>query len=137
MITLNNSIEQIFSPTNIDEDCDLIAYLMDPFEEQIKSDLSSGNNLAAIELFLQLLFSLAKHFIEDEHWCYFDDLYAPDYSCMTIFQYFKEAIKSGNLSKEEVHTLQEGLKIIANMESVRDYGYPSLCDQMQELSSLR
>ena len=122
MITLNKSVEHIFSPANVDWDCDQIALLMSPFQEQIKSDLHLDHNLSAIELFLQLLSSMAKHFIEDEHWCYFDDVYAPEFCCMTIFEYFSKAIASGNFSKEELQIFREGLETLADTEVVRDYG---------------
>lgn len=41
---------------------------MTPFQNQINSALSSGDNLPVIELFLQLLASTAVHLVEDEHW---------------------------------------------------------------------
>lgn len=126
MIMLNSSIEKIFSVKNIDQDCDLIAELMTPFQSQISSALSSGDNVPAIELFLQLLASTAVHFVEDEHWCYFDDYYSPDYLCMTVFDSFKEAINAGKFPREEVKMLRDDLLEIASLEAVQDYGYPGV-----------
>lgn len=91
MIMINSSIEQIFSVKNIDQDYTLIAELMTPFQNQISSALSSGDNVPAIELFLQLLASKAVHFVEDEHWCYFDDYYSPDYLCMAVIRFFQRS----------------------------------------------
>ena len=126
MIILNPSIEQIFSVKNVDQDCALIAELMTPFQNQIRSALSSGDNVTAIELFLQLLASTAVHFVEDEHWCYFDDYYSPDYICMTVFDSFKEAINASKFLPEEVKMLRDGLLEIASLEAVQDYGYPGV-----------
>lgn len=126
MIMLNPSIEQIFSAKNIDQDCTLITKLMIPFQNQISSDLSSGDNVSAIKLFLQLLASTAVHFVKDEHWCYFDDYYSPDYLCMAVFDSFKEAINAGKFLPEEVKMLRNGLLEIASMEAVQDYGCPSV-----------
>lgn len=135
MIKLNQSIERIFSVKNINQDCDKIAMLMLPFQKQISSTLSSGENVPAIELFLQLLASTAHHFVADEHWCYFDDCYSPDYLCMTIFDSFKEAIDSGRFSSEEVEVLLAGLQEVAGMESVQDYCCPSVERWLRELES--
>lgn len=132
MITPNQSIEHILSIKNIDQDCDKIAKLMLPFQKQISSDLSSGENIPAIELFLQLLSSIAKHFVEDEHWCYFDDYYSPDNLCMNVFESFKEAINAGKFLPEEVKMLCGGLQEIAGMEAVQNYCYPSVERWMKE-----
>lgn len=132
MITLNKSIENIFSANNIDQDCSKIANLMVPFEKQINTALSSDDNVSAIELFLQLLASTAIHFVEDEHWCYFDDYYSPDYFCMSIFDSFKEAIHAGKLLPEEVKMLRDGLQEVAGMEAVLNYGCPSVESWMRE-----
>lgn len=126
MIPLNKSIENIFSAKNIDQDCSKIANLMVPFEKQINTALSSDDNVSAIELFLQLLASTAIHFVEDEHWCYFDDYYSPDYLCMAIFDSFKEAIHAGKVSPEEMKMLRDGLQEVAGLDAIRDYGYPSV-----------
>ncbi|WP_273163935.1 hypothetical protein [Bacteroides fluxus] len=126
MIMPNPSIEQIFSAKNIDQDCTLIAELMTPFQNQISSALSSGDHVPAIELFLQLLASTAVHFVKDEHWCYFDDYYSPDYLCMTVFDSFKEAMNAGKFLPEEMKMLRDGLLEIASLKAVQDYGYPSV-----------
>lgn len=126
MIKLNPSIEAIFSPANIDQDCDHIAHLMQPFQAQIDSYLDADNAASAIELFLQLLASTAKHFIEEEHWCYFDDFYSPDNLCIDIFRHFEDVYKSGKLSKESIMMLIDGLHEIEQTEAVQDYCCPSV-----------
>lgn len=34
-------------------------------------------------MYLQLLKSMTEHFIKDEHWCYFDDMYSSEYDIPT------------------------------------------------------
>lgn len=104
MIQLNNSIEAIFNRKNID----------------------FGNHFLAIELFLQLSASTAKHFMEDEHWEYFDDYYSPDYACMDTFEAFENVIQKGFFSEDEKRILVEGLQEVKQMEAVQNYGCPGV-----------
>lgn len=86
MITLNPQYEEIFSPQNIDEDCDRIAGGINVVGETIKEIMKVGMYKQAVTMYLQLLKSMTKHFIEDEHWCYFDDMYSPEYSLQWIYE---------------------------------------------------
>lgn len=86
MITLNPQYEEIFSPQNIDEDCDWIAGGINVVGETIKEIMKVGMYKQAVTMYLQLLKSMTKHFIEDERWCYFDDMYSPEYSLQWIYE---------------------------------------------------
>jgi hypothetical protein len=44
----------------------------------IKEALDAGLYKQAVTMYLQLLKSMTKHFVEDEHYCYFDDMYSPE-----------------------------------------------------------
>ena len=81
MIEINPRYEAIFNPDNIDQDCDKIASLMSDEGEFIKEALDAGLYKQAVTMYLQLLKSMCEHFIEDEHWCYFDDMYSPESRC--------------------------------------------------------
>ena len=48
--------------------------------------MSKGNHRKAFETFLEILESLSYHFVKDEHFCYFDDMYCPDYTCSDILK---------------------------------------------------
>ena len=62
-------------------DCDIIGGLLYRFGDKfILSALEDGEYAIAVEHYLQLLDSLTTHFIADEHWCWFDDFYSPDYT---------------------------------------------------------
>ena len=79
LFPVNHAIEPIFSPKNIDKDCRSISHLMLPVENAIGQYLFDGMYSDAVEMFLQSVASMCYHFVVDEHWNYFDDLYAPGY----------------------------------------------------------
>lgn len=121
---LKKEIEQVFSPSNLDQDCDTIDRLLTPFEDMISDNMSQGKYHEAFETFLEILESLSYHFVEDEHFCYFDDMYSPDYTCADILRKIIEEIKTGKVSVEEVAYLDGGMDKIAKMEAYEDYGSP-------------
>lgn len=98
---LKAEIEAVFSKRNIDEDCGTIADLLLPYQENMCRYLISGNYADAVTILLEVLESLAYHFVEDEHYTYFDDLYAPDYVCDEMMKAVIDAIKSGKLPEKE------------------------------------
>ena len=53
---------------------------------QIKEILAVGMYKQAVTLYLQLLKSMVNHFVDDEHFCYFDDMYSPEYSLQWIYE---------------------------------------------------
>ena len=70
MIDFNPEYERIFSPESIDEDCDGIAHKIDLLGETIGEILKVGMYKQAVTMYLKLLKSMTKHFVEDELWCY-------------------------------------------------------------------
>ena len=62
----------------------------------IKEALDAGLYKQAVTMYLQLLKSITNHFVEDEHYCYFDDMYSPEYT----MQWICEAIQKYNLDAE-------------------------------------
>ena len=97
MIQLNPRYEAIFNPDNIDQDCDRIASLMNVEADFIKEALDAGLYKQAVTMYLQLLKSMCEHFVEDEHYCYFDDMYSPEYTMQWIY----EAIRKAAIKREE------------------------------------
>ena len=53
---------------------------MIPMENAIDQNLCDGQYENAVQLFLKLVDFTCYHFIADEHWCWFDDMYDPDYA---------------------------------------------------------
>lgn len=121
---LKREIESIFNPRNIDTDCDTIANLLYSFKEDINEDMAKGNYRQAFDTFLDILESLSYHFVEDEHFCYFDDMYSPDYTCSDMLKSIIAQIKIGKVPAEDVAYLDKGIAKIAAMEAYEEYGSP-------------
>ena len=126
MIQLNPKYEAIFDARNIDEDCDKIAELMRPEANLIKEALDAGLYKQAVAMYTQLLKSMCKHFVVDEHYCYFDDMYSPEYSLQWIY----EVIMKYDIDEESRKLLEEGHKEILQSECYEEYGYPSYIDKL-------
>lgn len=121
---LKAEIEAIFSERNIDEDCDTIARLLSPYRETVRESLNQDNYADAVTVLLEVLESLTYHFVEDEHYNYFDDMYSPDYVCQDMMKTIIDAIKNGNFPMEELQRLRNGLEKLAQTEAYEDYGVP-------------
>ena len=112
----------------------------------IKEALDAGLYKQAVTMYLQLLKSMVDHFVEDEHYCYFDDMYSPEYTMQWIY----EAIRKAAIKREECQVttcafpsvsrlnefkhdidakslvlLKDGHKEMQQSECYEDYGYPS------------
>ncbi len=72
-------------------------------------------------MYLQLLKAMCIHFVEDEHYCYFDDLYSPEYIMQRVFEDLQMCI----LDFETAMLLKEGHDEIMQTECYQEYGYPS------------
>ena len=78
----------------------------------------------AITILLEVLESLTYHFVEDEHYNYFDDMYSPDYICLDMMEAVIDVIKSGDFPDEELLRVKEGLEKLMQTEAYEDYGVP-------------
>lgn len=121
---MKGRIETIFSSRNLDNNCDTIARQLYPYSEQVISLLDASEYHHAIDLFLEILDSLTRHFVEDEHYTYFDDMYSPDYPCQYMLENILKKVSEGLLPKEELEYLNEGMMKLEQAESYTDYGYP-------------
>lgn len=125
---LKAEIEAVFSKHNIDEDCDTIARLLSSYRKTVCESLSQGNYAEAATILLEVLESLAYHFVEDKHYDYFDDMYSPDYVCQDIMKAVIDSIKNGNFPNGELLRMKEGLEKLKHTESYEDYGSPFALD---------
>lgn len=121
---LKAEIEAVFSKRNIDEDCDTIAHLLLPYRKSIKESINQSNFVDAVTVLLEVLESLTYHFVEDEHYNYFDDMYSLDYVCQDLMEAIINAIKSGNFPTSELQRLKDGLEKLKHTEAYEDYGVP-------------
>ena len=126
MIQLNPRYEAIIDVRNIDDDCDKIAGLMSVEANLIKEALDAGLYKQGVTMYLQLLKSMCEHFVKDEHYCYFDDMYSPEYTMQWIY----EAIQKHDIDVESQALLEEGHKEILQSECYEDYGCPSYIDRI-------
>ena len=125
MIQLNPQYERIFDPKNIDQDCNKIARLMSVEGDFIKEALDAGLYKQGVMMYLQLLKSMCDHFVEDEHYCYFDDMYSPEYTMQWIYK----EIQKHDIDAESQAMLEEGHNEIIKTECYEDYGYPSYLER--------
>ena len=121
---LKAEIEAVFSKHNLDEDCDTIARLLSPYRKAVNESLSQGKYAEAVTILLEVLESLTYHFVEDEHYDYFDDMYSPDYVCQDMMEAIIDAIKNGKFPDAELLRLKEGLEKLKHTEAYEGYGVP-------------
>jgi len=121
MIEFNPKYEKIFDPRNLDDDCDKIADLMSSEAALIKEAMGAGLFNQAVNMYLQLLKAMCLHFVDDEHYCYFDDLYSPEDILQGVF----EKLQMSNLDFDSAMLLKEGHDEIMQTECYQEYGYPS------------
>ena len=119
-----NKIEAVFSKRNIDEDCDTIARLLSPYRKMVRESLSQNNYAEAVTVLIEVLESLTYHFVEDEHYNYFDDMYSPDYVCQDMMEAAIRSIKSEKFPEGEQKRLEEGQEKLKHTEEYEDYGVP-------------
>ena len=96
-------------------------FLMNVEADFIKEALDAGLYKQAVTMYLQLLKSMTNHFVEDEHFCYFDDMYSPEY----FVQWIYEGIMKYDIDQESRRLLEESHKEILQSEYYQEYGYPS------------
>ena len=125
-------IEAVFSERNLDEDCDTIARLLTPYKQHIQEALSQGEYLTAVSILLEILESLTCHFVEDEHYNYFDDMYSPDYVCQDMMKTVVDSIKNGNFPDEGLQRLKDGLEKLKYTKAYEDYGTPLALDMWKK-----
>lgn len=105
----------------------LFEKLLDGFAEKfILSAIEDVEYSIAVDYYLQMLDSICVHFILEEHWCWFDDFYSPDYSVLHIWEAFILHIRSGALTGEVMAELETGLHWIKQSEDYQNYGIPSM-----------
>ena len=96
--------------------------------ETVHESLNQGDYTEAVTTLLEILESLTYHFVEDEHYNYFDDMYSPDYVCQDMIEAIISFIKSGNFPAAELQRLKDGLGKLMQTEAYENYGVPYALD---------
>jgi len=119
-------LEEVFVPRNRDWECETIGHLLFAYGKKfIEPALADGMYPLAVQRYLQMMDSLTVHFVEDEHWTYYDDLYFPNHAVSHIWEQFVPHIRSGKLAGKDLNALEDGLALIAQTEAYQNYGIPS------------
>lgn len=123
LIPLNEDYEtRIFASSNVGWDCDFISLLMHEEDERIKALANRGEYQEAALRFMQLAKSMCSHFISDEHYCYFDDLYSPEYAIDDLVDFFNELEEEGKLPEDTKEFLKKAWQEIMETECHQSYG---------------
>lgn len=123
LIPLNDDYERnIFERFRYD--CDFIAVLMESEERKIHELCDNKQFAEAALKLMQLTKSMCRHFVSDEHYNYFDDLYAPEYVINDLVRYFNDLIHRGILPDDVKSFLKSASVEIMASEAAREYGVP-------------
>ena len=125
IIPLNPDYEtRIFNRRNISWDCDQIWHLMLEENKRIERLAEQGDYQEAALRFMQMTKSMCRHFVEDEHYNYFDDMYSPEYAIDDLINLFVGLDKAGKLPVETKEYLEKAWLEIKETECYQDYGLP-------------
>ena len=125
LIPLNPDYEaRIFNRRNINWDCDQIWQLMLEENKRIEQLAEQGDYQEAALRFMQMTKSMCRHFVEDEHYNYFDDMYSPEYAIDDLINLFVGLDKAGKLPVETKEYLDKAWLEIKETECYQDYGLP-------------
>ena len=125
LIPLNPDYEmRIFNSRNIGWDCDQIWHLMLEENKRIERLAEQGDYQEAALRFMQMTKSMCRHFVEDEHYNYFDDMYSPEYAIDDLIDLFAGLDKAGKLPVETKEYLEKAWQEIKETECYQDYGLP-------------
>lgn len=134
LFPVNQAIESIFSPKNIDKDCRNISRLMLPVENAIEQYLFDGDYTGAVEMFLQLVDSMCYHFVEDKHWNYFDDFYAPEYDADRCWRLIRGCLEK--FPEALFDELEEGLIDLSETDAFQDYCCPRIGGWLKDMKKM-
>lgn len=132
LIPLNPDYEtMIFNRRHVTWEFTVIDIQVSSECDWIRALAEKGDHMSAATHFLQLTKSMCKHFIEDEHYNYFDDMYAPEYTIQGLVDYFNRLITQGKLSEDEKDYLHKGWAEIQTYEACTEYGLLSRCKLLE------
>lgn len=123
LIPLNQFLEDtVFDSSHVDWECATIGRMINTIGHEVTKYLNQGKMHDALLLFLQIVKSMCRHFVSDEHYNYFDDLYDPDYSCMNIVDDLNKVYEQGKFTQADLDFFHEAWQEIEKTEAVQSYG---------------
>ncbi len=131
---LNQAIESIFLPKNIDKDCNKISRMLLPVENAIEQSLIDGDYVGSVAIFLQMVDSMCYHFVADEHWNYFDDSYSPAYDADRCWKHIRGYLEK--FPEALFDELEEGLIDLSETEAFQDYCCPGIGGWLRDMKKM-
>lgn len=126
IIPLNPDYEtRIFDRWNLGWECNKIWFLMLEENKRIEQLVEQGDYQEAALKCMQMIKSMCRHFVEDEHYDYFDDMYSPEYAINDLIDLFTELNKAGKLPLDTKDYLVRAWQEIKETECYQNYGLPS------------
>lgn len=126
VIPLNPDYEQhIFARRYIDWDLERIYSRMMAEHKTISRLLKEGNYQQAALLYMQLLKSMCRHYVTDEHYTHYDDYYYPGEAADHLTRLFNWYLSESKLPADVVEYLNTAWNEILEEESYTNYGVPS------------
>lgn len=126
VIPLNPEYEQhIFARRFVDWNLDKIYSRMMAEHKSISRQLKDGNYQQAALQYMQLLKSMCRHYVKDEHYTHYDDYYYPGDAANHLTRVFNRFLSEGKLPETVVEYLKAAWDEILEEESYTDYGVPS------------
>ena len=92
--------------------------------KRIEQLAEQGDYQEAALRFMQMTKSMCRHFVEDEHYNYFDDMYSPEYAIDDLINLFVGLDKDGKLPIETKEYLDKAWLEIKDTACYQDYGLP-------------
>ena len=134
LFPVNKEIDSVFASENVGPDCMWIAYLMESVEDDIQRKLCVGEYKEAVTMFRQLTDSLCYHFVADEHWCYYDDMYHPTYNMDADWDMLREYLMQ--FPDELFDELEESLIDLSQTEACQGYGCPAIENWLDDMKAI-
>ena len=94
------------------------------YTEEYERLAEQGDYQEAALRFMQMTKSMCRHFVEDEHYNYFDDMYSPEYAIDDLIDLFVGLDKDGKLPIETKEYLGKAWLEIKDTECFQNYGLP-------------
>ncbi|MGN0066335.1 MAG: hypothetical protein ACI38V_01690 [Bacteroides sp.] len=90
--------------------------------KRIERLVEQGDYQEAALRFMQMAKSMCRHFVEDEHYNYFDDMYSPEYAIDDLIDLFAGLDKAGKMPIETKDYLDKAWLEIEDTACYQDYG---------------
>jgi len=128
---MDQSFETLFEDEFPGDDCNVVAFNIGLVLDDIEREYKEGERKNAIGRMTQLALANCRHFLSDEHWCYFDDMYSPEYCYDGMLRLIAKDIRDGSFPDDLHSYLMECLDEISRTKCVSEYGVLDLKERLE------